>query len=51
MKRWSGKKQKHIEVPAIDSFIEEVIEVCKKHGFSISHEDCRWIYERLNKDK
>lgn len=40
MKRWSGKKQERIEVPAIDSFIEEVLEVCKKHGFSISHEDC-----------
>ena len=39
MKRWSGKKEEPIEVPAIDSFIEEVIEVCKKHGFSISHED------------
>ena len=39
MKRWSEEKEKHIEVPAIDSFIEEVIEVCKKHGFSISHED------------
>jgi hypothetical protein len=40
MKRWSGKLEKPIEVPKIDSFIGEILEVCKKHGFSISHEDC-----------
>jgi hypothetical protein len=39
MKRWNSSKGADIENPAIDSFIAEVIEVCKKHGFSISHED------------
>lgn len=27
------------ENPAVDSFIEEVLAVCEKHGMSISHED------------
>lgn len=43
-------------------FVEEIIEVCKKHGYSISHEDStglflieeysevnsRWLRESLN---
>lgn len=27
------------ETPKTDAFIQEVIEVCKQHGLSISHED------------
>ncbi len=29
-----------LEDVRIDSFLSEVIAVCKKHGFSLSHEDC-----------
>jgi len=30
---------KEMETPEVDAFIEEVLAVCKKHGFSIGHED------------
>ena len=40
MKRYStDTKVKEIESSADDLFIEDVIEVYKKHGLSISHED------------
>lgn len=50
MKRWDvdteGRKlrtdrEKNLRVamPDVDAFLEEVIEVCLKHGMSISHED------------
>lgn len=39
MKRWSLNTNADIENPAIDAFLAEVIEVCKRHGYSIAHED------------
>lgn len=39
MKRWSRKESDEIENEAIDKFLEEIKEVCIKHGLSISHED------------
>jgi hypothetical protein len=37
--RWSKSDGKVPSDPAIDSFLDEIKEVCKKHGLSISHED------------
>ncbi len=37
--RWSAKQNARIEAPDIDAFIAEVIEVSRKHGMSIAHED------------
>lgn len=37
MLRWNGKE--HTEIPHIDRFLEEIWEVCKRHGMAISHED------------
>lgn len=39
MKRWSDLEGKYIESENVDKFLEDVIDVCKKHGLSISHED------------
>lgn len=39
MKRWNKNQSKDIEYPAIDDFLKEIIEICKKYNFSISHED------------
>ena len=39
MKRWNSKKQENSENVKIDNYINEVIELSKKHGLSISHED------------
>jgi len=39
MKRWSATKGMDIENARIDKFLEEVIEVSKRHGLSLSHED------------
>lgn len=39
MERWNANKGKNAENIKVDQFLNEVIEVSKKHGFSISHED------------
>jgi sugar phosphate isomerase/epimerase len=39
MQRWHKEKSVRLEDPAVDAFLEEVIEVCKKHGMCIGHED------------
>lgn len=45
IKRWHPASGKHIENPAIDAFLEEVIAVCKKHNLSLSHEDGHGAFE------
>ena len=37
--RWNKQTSEYEELPKVDAFINEVIEVCKKHGFCIGHED------------
>lgn len=39
--RWdrSSGETKRTERPDVDAFLEEIIAVCERHGFSISHED------------
>lgn len=44
-KRWHPASGKHIENPAIDAFLAEVITVCKKHNMSLSHEDYHGAFE------
>jgi hypothetical protein len=39
MRRWNRIVAEHTDDPEVDAFLEEVIAVCKKHGFSIAHED------------
>lgn len=39
MKRWHTTKSCHIENEKIDAFLAEVIEISRKHGLSIGHED------------
>ncbi len=39
MMRWNCRKSRYTENVAIDAFIQEVLAVCRSHGFSISHED------------
>lgn len=39
MKRFNNKIKAYVENKEVDSFINEIISVCKKHGMSISHED------------
>ena len=36
MKRWNPNKQEYVERPDIDKFIEEVLELCRKHKFAIT---------------
>jgi hypothetical protein len=40
---WNGYD--HIKAPEIDRFIDEVVEVCRRHGLSISHEDHHGAFE------
>jgi hypothetical protein len=37
--RWSSRKGEEVWNPKVNSFIEDVLAVCRKHGLSISHED------------
>jgi hypothetical protein len=38
-KRWSYRAEQRVEVPRIDAFLDEIVAVCKRHGFGLSHED------------
>lgn len=38
-KRWVKGASKEVRHRPVDVFLEEIGKVCKKHGFSISHED------------
>lgn len=38
-RRFNTKTTEWMPTPEIDAFLEEVVAVCKKHGFSIGHED------------
>jgi hypothetical protein len=41
--QWKDGKQiekgRQIERPDIDAFLDDIVAVCRKHGFGISHED------------
>lgn len=40
MKRWDADAGKFIESPQdIEAFLDDIEAVCRKHGFSIGHED------------
>jgi len=43
--RWVDKTQRSAVVPDIDSFMDEIAAVCKKHNMSISHEDGHGAFE------
>lgn len=45
MKRWSSKKSEKVENSEIDAYLTEVIEVSRRHGFSIAHEDGHGAFE------
>ncbi len=40
MERYSIKRGKKVEEENVDKFLQEVVELSKKHGLSISHDDC-----------
>lgn len=50
MERYDCEKGEMIEKPEVDLFLEEIVEVFKKHGFSLSHEDTQgaFVVEPLN---
>ena len=35
MKRWDMEKGEAVEMPAVDAFLAEVIDVCRRHGMSL----------------
>jgi hypothetical protein len=39
VKRFNSQIKDFVENKEVDSFINEILTVCKKHGMSISHED------------
>ena len=45
MKRWVGQIDANMEVPEIDTFINDIRAVCLRHGFCISHEDTHGAFK------
>lgn len=39
MSRWLSSAGETVETPKVDAFLEEIFEVCRRHGYSIGHED------------
>ena len=39
MKRWDYTVSEDVEAPDIDIFLRELIQVCRNHNMSITHED------------
>ena len=39
MKRWKTIEGREVENEKIDAFLAEIVEVSKRHGLSIGHED------------
>lgn len=46
------KKEELIQAPRVDAFLKELEAVCKKHGFSLGHEDTQggFIVEKYDKN-
>lgn len=49
-KRWVGRISEFKEVPEIDAFLSDVMEVCRKHSMCISHEDGQGAFEVVDFD-
>lgn len=43
--RWDGKLGRFVERADIDTFLREVVALCRKHGFSVAHEDTHGSFE------
>lgn len=43
-KRWHKTRREDVEDPKVEAFLAEVVEVCKRHGMSISHEDTQGAF-------
>lgn len=44
--RWNGRLSKFMPSdPAVDAFLDEIIQVCQKHNMSIGHEDSHGAFE------
>lgn len=39
MKRWDTRDDTETEDSGIDAFLQDVLEVCKKHNMTLGHED------------
>ena len=51
MKRYDMESLDDREVHAIDVFLQEIQDVCQRHGFSISEDSGGWfVIERYNKN-
>lgn len=39
MKRWDSRAHDRVVDPKVDAFLDDIEEVCRKHGMSLGHED------------
>lgn len=52
MKRYWRGQSRFAESEEVDVFLEEIVQVCKEHGFSLAHEDIQggFIVETYDED-
>lgn len=48
--RWASDLHRYVQTPKITAYIEEVLAVGQKHGFSITHEDGHGAFEITDHD-
>ena len=46
--RWDCAAKDMREHPAVDMFLKEIVDLCRKHGLVLSHEDTHGAFE-INK--
>jgi len=51
MKRWNTELKKQAENANIDNFLKDILKICKKYNFSISHEDQHGSFQVTKWDK
>lgn len=51
LQRWGVAQGRYVESPKVDAFLQEVIEVCAKHGLSLTHEDGQGAFGVIELDE
>lgn len=51
MKRWKPSVSREVESPRIDAFLSDIVEVYRKHGLCLSHEDTQGGFEVMTLDE
>lgn len=45
MTRWSTAERRDVDAPDIDAFLNDLLDVCRKHNMGLGHEDQHGAFE------